>query len=67
MSLACKGRGCELYNESVMEPSDAVGAGKGITSVEELAERPVLKEGCRRMFLLATSSRDSLFGCLLFI
>jgi len=34
MSLAFKGRGCELYNESVAEPSDAVGAGKGITSVD---------------------------------
>jgi hypothetical protein len=43
MSLAFKGRGRELYNESVAEPSDAVGAGKVITSVEELAERPVLK------------------------
>jgi hypothetical protein len=45
MSLAFKGRERELYNESVAEPSDAVGAGAGkvITSVEELAERPVLK------------------------
>jgi hypothetical protein len=32
MSLAFKGRGCELYNESVVEPSDAVGAGKVKTS-----------------------------------
>jgi len=39
MSLAFKGRGCELYIESVMEPSDAVGAGKVITSVEELADQ----------------------------
>jgi len=39
MSLAFKGRGCELYNESVVEPSDAVGAGKLITSVEELADQ----------------------------
>ena len=39
MSLAFKGRGCELYNESVVEPSDAVGAGKVIISVEELADQ----------------------------
>jgi hypothetical protein len=40
MSLAFKGRGCELYNESVVEPSDVVGAGAGIViSVEELADQ----------------------------
>ena len=51
MSLALKGRECELYNESVVEPSDAVGAGKVITYVEELADQSASvekkgSEGC---------------------
>jgi hypothetical protein len=46
--LAFKGRGCELYNESVVEPSDALGAGNAITSVEELLISVEKKgaEGC---------------------
>ena len=39
MSLAFTGRSCEVYNESGAEPCAAVGAGKVITVIKELADQ----------------------------